>query len=83
MLVSKSVEPPPCAFAAATGWMNRDQKYPALPAFLPSLDTDNQNTQRLGRLDLARWLTSKENPLTARVFVNRLWKLYFGHGLAR
>ncbi len=35
------------------------------------------------RMGLAKWLTSKENPLTARVFVNNLWQMFFGAGLVR
>ncbi len=34
-----------------------------------------------GRLELAEWLTSKENPLTARVMVNRIWSHLFGNGI--
>jgi hypothetical protein len=34
-----------------------------------------------GRLALAGWLTSRENPLVARVFVNRVWQGHFGHGI--
>ncbi len=53
---------------------------PAVPAFLPQ---PKQSEARLNRLDLANWLTSRENPLVARTFVNRIWMLYFGHGLSR
>ena len=54
---------------------------PALPAYLPQPKSDG--SQCLTRLDLARWIASRENPLTARVFVNRLWKQFFGIGFSR
>lgn len=54
---------------------------PAVPHFLPPLATDNSH--RATRLDLAHWTISKDNPLTARVVVNRLWKLFYGVGLSK
>ena len=49
---------------------------PGVPAFLT-----RPEDKRPTRLELARWIASKENPLTARVFVNRIWALAFGQGI--
>ena len=51
---------------------------PTVPARLKLADTES----RTKRSDLADWVVSKDNPLTARVMVNRLWALCFGRGLA-
>jgi hypothetical protein len=51
---------------------------PGTPHALPPLASD---APRPSRLDLARWLCAPENPLTARVVVNRLWQRLFGTGL--
>lgn len=55
---------------------------PGVPAVLPELKkADPDPAKPATRLDLAHWLTSQENPLTARVTVNRIWMRYFGTGL--
>lgn len=53
---------------------------PALPHYLPQPEFGDRQPNRL---DLAEWLVSPENPLTARTTMNRLWKQFFGTGLSR
>ena len=53
---------------------------PNTPGALPPLGVKGR---RATRLDLARWMTAADNPLVARVFANRLWKLLFGQGLVK
>ncbi len=49
---------------------------PGVLGVLNPLDVPNPN-----RLDFARWLVDRRNPLTARVTVNRMWQKYFGKGI--
>lgn len=52
------------------------------PAVIES-DRYRQFPTRGWRLTLAKWIASPENPLTARVFVNRMWQHHFGFGIVR
>lgn len=53
----------------------------ALPRAITVDDTPSIPQKQSGRLELATWLTSRDHPLTSRVFVNRVWKHLFGQGL--
>ena len=54
-----------------------EQVEPGTPSYLPPLPTGVE----ANRLSFANWLVSRENPLTARVLVNRIWSRLFGRGL--
>lgn len=82
-LVTQRVEPREMRVLPRGNWMDNSGEVvtPNVPHFLPPLKLAEQ--RRANRMDLAKWLTSAENPLTARVMVNRFWKLFFGAGLAK
>jgi hypothetical protein len=79
MVLAERQEPRP-TYRLVQGDFTRpaEQVVPGIPSVLPSLESDNQP---LDRLDLARWLVRGDNPLVARVIVNRVWQHYFGIGL--
>ncbi len=56
-----------------------EQVQPGTPTVLHPVS----NAESGDRLELARWLVSRDNPLTARVTVNRWWSEIFGHGIVR
>ena len=80
-MVTASVEPRPTRVLKRGDWMDDSGEVvqPAVPHFLEPLSVKGR---RATRLDLARWLTSPDHPQTSRVFVNRLWYLFFGRGFS-
>jgi hypothetical protein len=78
-LVMEELEEPRPTFLLMRGAYDKpgEQVAAATPAVLPPL-ADGLPRNRLG---LAKWLVSPENPLTARVVVNRYWQHFFGTGL--
>jgi hypothetical protein len=82
-MITVSVKPRETRVLPRGNWLDHSGEIvqPGAPAFLGA--PISRRDGRLSRLDLANWLVDRKNPLTARVFVNRLWKLMFGIGLSR
>jgi len=84
-LVAMSVEPRVVRVLPRGNWLDETGEVvtPGVPGFLKQLEASSAGSERrANRLDLANWVVSRDNPLVARVFVNRLWRLAFGRGLA-
>ena len=81
-LVTETAAPRTVRVLPRGDWMHENGEVvePGVPAFLPQPKVEGR---RLTRLDLGEWLVGRDNPLTARVFVNRMWKQYFGIGLSK
>jgi len=84
-LISTSMAPRMVRVLKRGNWLDDSGEIvlPNVPAALPSLKIGQDKTKRATRLDLANWLVAADNPLTARIFVNRLWLLYFGQGIVK
>jgi hypothetical protein len=81
-LVSVSMANPRTVRVLARGnWLD-DSGEVVLPAVPAYLKLGKASEGRASRMNLAGWITSKNNPLTARVMVNRLWAIFHGRGLA-
>jgi hypothetical protein len=78
MVLEYDAEAPPAHLYVKGDWRRKGIRVePGTPEFLPSPGA------KADRLALARWIVARENPLTARVTVNRVWQELFGRGLVR
>jgi len=83
-MVTQAIEPREMRILPRGNWLDDSGEMvePAIPEFMGEIDTSGE---RATRLDLANWLVDEQHGaggLTARVYVNRLWYLFFGVGIA-
>ena len=82
VMITETAPPRETRILARGNWMDDSGEVvqPAIPEFLGHLNTEDR---RATRLDLADWLVSPQNPLTARVYMNRMWSEFFGAGISK
>ncbi|HIE98616.1 MAG TPA: DUF1553 domain-containing protein, partial [Fuerstia sp.] len=80
-LITRTQAPREIRVLARGNWMDDSGVVatPMVPHFLKQVSVEG----RASRLHLAQWFVDKENPLVARVFVNRLWQQFFGKGIVK
>ena len=81
-MITEAIEPREVRLLPRGNWMDSSGKVvtPRVPEFMKQIETDGR---RVNRLDLAKWIVSRDQPLTARVVANRLWQRLFGVGLSK
>ena len=81
-MITEAAEPLETRVLPRGNWQDESGEVvdPAPPGFIASGLPDSEG--RSSRLDLAEWIVSPENPLTARTQVNRMWNQFFGTGLS-
>lgn len=81
VMVMDELDSPRQSYILARGTYDKhlEPVYRNVPAALPPLPEGVENN----RLALANWIVSRENPLTARVTINRYWQAFFGRGLVK
>jgi hypothetical protein len=82
VVITQATEPEDTRILPRGNWQDDSGEIvePAIPVRFGKLETGGH---RATRLDLANWLVSPANPLTPRVFVNRMWRQFFGTGISK
>lgn len=81
MVMEEMATPRETHVLARGDWRNKGERvYPSVPRSLANSPGAEAATNRLG---LAKWFVSPDQPLTARVTVNRFWQMFFGAGLVK
>ncbi len=83
VMVMHELDEPRETYVLLRGQYNMPDKTERLQADVPKSLSGSEDQSPANRLELARWLVDPNNPLTARVAVNRMWQQFFGTGIVQ